>query len=284
MSRIKNTIRNAISGFLYKILGIISPFILRTLILNILGAEYLGLNGLFSSILNLLNLTELGLTNAIVYSLYEPIEKKDYNRISAILNLIRKAYLIIGISIFILGILIMPFLDKLVKGNYPNNINLQILFVIYILNTCVSYALFAYKNCLLTATQRNDIKTNINSIMKIIELILQIVILVNFNNMYLFVLVQVFCTLLNNLCSYYVTNKIYPQYLCKSVYILEKEEKKKILMQIIGILFDKICCVSRTALDSVFVSAFIGLEFVAKYENYSYISNALYSVINVNAP
>lgn len=278
-SRTKNSIRNIFWGTINKAIVLLAPFILRTVILNVLGAEYLGLNGLFSSILQLLNLTELGFTSAIVYSLYGPIANKDIVKTAKILNLIKRTYQVIGISIFVIGIAVLPFLEKIVKGGYPNNLNIKLLFVLYLLNVSVSYLFFAHRNCLLTASQRSDVKSTVNSLTKVIELFLQIVVLQVSHNIFLYVSIQVVCTIMNNVIVYFLTRKMYPDYFCGGD--LDKSEKKAITLQIFGILADKICCVSRTSFDSIFISIYFGLEIVAKYENYAYITNALYSVINM---
>ena len=72
-SRIKNTTRNMLAGAIYKIITLLFPFVINTIIIKTLGVEYLGLNMLFASILQVLSLTELGFGSALVFSMYEPI-------------------------------------------------------------------------------------------------------------------------------------------------------------------------------------------------------------------
>lgn len=278
-SRTFNSLRNISTAVINKVLSIIAPFILRTIILYVLGAKYLGLNGLFTSILQVLNITELGVTSAIVYSLYEPIAKGDITKVGGILNLIKKAYRVIAFVILIVGIVMISFLDRLITGEYPTGINIRLLFFIYLMNVFVSYIFFAYRNCLLTALQRSDIKNHINSAFKIFELVLQIIVLILFKNMYLFVLVQVFSTINNNVVSYWITVKKFPQYNCCGR--IGSEDKANIVRQILGLMLDKICCVTRNSFDSIFVSTFLGLEIVAQYDNYAYIGNSLYSLVNI---
>ena len=279
INRTKHSMQNIITGVFGKIVALIVPFILRTVILNVLGANYLGLNSLFSSILQLLNLTELGFSSAIVYSLYKPLEDDDYEKVANILSLIKSIYRIVALFILAGGLICLLFLDKLIAGTCPSDLNIYVLFILYLINTVVSYLFFSYRNCLLIALQRSDIKNCINTVMKIAELILQIIVLVAFKSMYLYIGVLIVCTIVNNMVSYYVTKVKYPQYECYGK--VSKAEKKEILYQVLGILADKVCCVSRSSFDSIFISFFLGLEIVAKYDNYLYITNAMYSIINV---
>ena len=129
-SRTKNTLRNIMFGSLNRVINIILPFISRTVILYIMGTQYLGLSSLFSSILSFLSLTELGIGAAMVYSMYKPIAENDYATIKALLNLYKKIYRIIGSVILVLGISLIPFLTILVPEELPEGINLYLLYII----------------------------------------------------------------------------------------------------------------------------------------------------------
>ena len=153
-ARTKNTLRNIAFGSVNRIINIVLPFISRTVILYVMGTQYLGLSSLFSSILSFLSLTELGIGAAMVYSMYKPIAENDHTTIKALLNLYRKLYCIIGTVILVIGLLLMPFLKILVPEELPPDINLYLLYLIYLFNAVLSYWLFAYKNALLQAYQR----------------------------------------------------------------------------------------------------------------------------------
>ena len=160
--RIKSASRNILWGSANKIITIFLPFINRTVLIRVLGADYLGLDSLFLSILQMLNIAELGFSSTVIYCLYEPIVKADVKKVCAILNLYRTAYRIIGILILGLGIAVMPFLSKLIKNDLPDNVNLYLLYLIFLLNTILGYWLFAYKKSVISAFQREDILSNIN--------------------------------------------------------------------------------------------------------------------------
>ena len=138
----KNTVKSSVWGLLEKIFMLLCAFVVRTVIVYKLGAEYVGLDGLFSSILNLLNLSELGLGSAIVFSMYSCIVNEDNDTINKLLFLYRRAYLVIAVAIFSIGIVISFFLKSLIHGDIPNGINVYVLYLMFLLNTVSGY-LFA---------------------------------------------------------------------------------------------------------------------------------------------
>ena len=110
-----------------------------------MGMQYVGLGSLFSSILQVLSFAELGIGSALVFSMYKPMAEGDDDKVCALLNFYRNAYRIIGSIILLLGLVIMPFLKKLIAGDLPDGVNLQALFSIYLINNILGYFLFTYK-------------------------------------------------------------------------------------------------------------------------------------------
>jgi len=278
-SRTKNAMRNMICGLMNKIIVLLFPFIIRTVLIRTLGSEYLGLNSLFTSILQMLNLAELGFSSAIVYSMYKPIAEKDTKTICALMKLYKKIYRIIGIIIIIVGLALLPFLNILIKGSYPSSINIYILYIIYLLNTGLTYFLFAYKSALLTAHQRSDITSNVQTITYILQYGSQIFILTKLKNYYLFVSIQTITTILNNIIVALLTNKKYPEYMCNGD--VDKNIKKDIKKRVTGLMVQRICSTTRNSLDSIFISAFLGLNMVAMYSNYYSIMHAIIGVMSI---
>lgn len=148
IERTKNATRNIIWGIIEKVVTILMPFICRTVFIKVLGSEYLGLNSLFSSILQVLSISELGIGTAIVFSMYKPIAEDDENALCALLNVYKKVYQIIGTVILLVGLAILPILPKLINGTYPSEVNIYVLYLIYLFNTVIGYYLFAYKQAL----------------------------------------------------------------------------------------------------------------------------------------
>ena len=140
MKRTRNAVRNVIFGGLLKGYQILVPFIMRTLLIRYLGMEYLGLNSLFTSILQILNLAELGVGSALGYSMYAPIAEGKKDEICALLSLYRRYYRLIGLGIFLAGIVLLPFLPSLVKtDSIPPDVDLYVLYLLHLGACVISY-------------------------------------------------------------------------------------------------------------------------------------------------
>lgn len=273
IDRITNSKRNMLFGIISRICYTVLPFINRTIIIYVLGVEYLGLNSLFSSVLNILNLAELGFGSAIVYSMYKPIAENDDNKICALLSYYKKIYRIIGLGILIAGIIALAFIDKLVKGDVPIDVNIRIIFLIQLLNVVISYFLWAYKTSLLSAFQREDLISKISIITICLQYVVQFVSLFVFRNYYIYLVILPIFTILNNILKAIVTNKYYSKYKCRGT--LDYETKSIITEKVRALLLHKIGGVVANSLDNIVISAFMGLVAIAIYNNYWYIYSSV---------
>lgn len=279
IQRTENTTRNMFWGFGSSIIKMLLPFVARTALLKLLGEQYLGLNGLFSSILQVLNLADLGFGSAIVYSMYKPIANDDENAVCSLLALYKKIYRVIGVVILTLGLSLLPFLDNMIAGDVPADVNIRIVYLIYLLNTVISYWMFAYKGSLLSAHQRVDVKNKISTVILFIQYGLQLGLLFVFDNYYLYLISLPIVTMLSNIATAIAVKKLYPQYVCKGT--APDDVKQGIKKQVGGLFLSKVCGTTRNSLDSVFISSFVGLSTVAMYGNYYYILNSVHSMLSV---
>lgn len=276
-SRLQNSIRNVIFGFLNKIIMIIFPFFIRTIMIHKLGSEYLGLNGLFTSVLQMLSLSELGFGSAMVYSMYKPISEDDSKTLCGLLNLYKKFYYIVGSIIVIVGIILLPFIPKLINGTYPSDINIYILYLIYLINTALSYFLFAYKSAILIAYQRNDIESNISTIVNIGMYLIQIIVLIMFSNYYIYILFMPISTIIINYIRSYAVDRLYPNIECKGK--VSPDLIKDIKMRVTSLIGHQLSGTINCSFDNIVVSAFLGLNILGIYSNYYYIVSSLSSVL-----
>ena len=279
LERTKNAKRNIVFGTLSTVITMLLPFVVRTVIINKLGADYLGLNSLFTSILQVLNLSELGFSSAIVYSMYKPIAEQDDDTVCALLLLYNKIYKVVGTVIFVVGLCLIPFLEHLISGDYPADINIYIIYVIYLVNTSLSYFMFAYKSSLLNAYQRTDVVSNIKTITTVGQYVIQIIIILTLANYYVYIIVMPLFTLVNNIINAIWVKKLFPQYSCRGK--VKPEIIKNIKTNVAGLMVNKLCSTSRNSFDSIFVSAFLGLTMTAIYNNYYYIFSAVVQVMAV---
>lgn len=244
-----------------------------------LGEQYLGLNSLFTSILQVLNIAELGVGSAMVFSMYEPISKDDTKKINALMRLYRKYYRIIGGIILTAGLVILPFLHNLIKGETPNDINIYILYLLNLFATVLSYWMFAYRNSILTAYQRVDIANKVSIITDTLKYIFQICAIILFKNYYLYVIVIIITQIINNIMRAIVSYKIYPNY--KPIGFLDIDETKKINKRIQDLFTSKIGMVIVNSADNIVISAFLGLRILAIYQNYFFVVSAIIGIVSI---
>lgn len=279
MNRTNNVIRNIRWGIMQRIVGIILPFIVRTVLIYSLSASYAGLSGLFASVLSVLSLAELGISNAIVYSMYKPVSEGDESKVCALLNVYRKAYRIIGLVIVSFGLFLMPFLQYLIHGSVPDDVNVYLLFGIYLFNTVISYFLYGYKSCILSVNQRQDVLSKISIITRMLLQILQCTLLLYFRSYYLYVIVIPLATIAENLLYSYWVTRLYPQYVPRGS--IDEEEYTGLKRRVSGLLIWKVGGATRNTLDSIAVSMYLGLVTVTIYNNYWLIINAVSSFLRI---
>lgn len=277
--RTRNAERNIITGIANKVLSILMPFAVRTVMIRCLGMEYLGLDNLFTSILQVLNLSELGLSSAVVYCMYKPVACGDTDAVNAIYAFIRKAYHIIGVIVLVVGFSLVPFLNFFISGTAPVGLNIYVVYCAYVLNSALSFLLFSYKSVLLNANQRLDISHNILSVSRLIMYVCQILALIAVKNYYIYILFLPLSTAINNIITSHYVDKMFPEYKPKGK--VPKDVLSDIKHQVAGLCVGKICIMSRNSFDSIVVSTFFGLTLTAIYNNYYYIMNAVVSVMTI---
>lgn len=279
IERGKNASRNIIFGTLLKGYGILLPFIMRSVIVYELGVNYLGLNSLFNSILHVLNLAELGVGSAMVFSMYKPIVEDDSETICAYMYLYRQYYRIIGAVVLGVGLIITPFVPRLIKSDVPADMNVYVLYLMNLLATVLTYWLFSYRKSVLEAHQRNDVISKITIATDTVKYLLQIAVLVIFQNYYYYVIAILFSQVLNNIVSALISKKMFPQFEPRG--ILPAEEKEAMNRRVKDFFTAKFGGTVVTWADAIVVSAFLGLESLAIYQNYYYVMNGVIGVVAI---
>ncbi|MBB6447573.1 lipopolysaccharide biosynthesis protein [Bacillus benzoevorans] len=265
--RVGKTIKNVSWTIIAQFLTYFVSFFYRTVFIYYLGIEYLGAQGLFSNILNLLSFAELGIGNAIIFSLYKPLSEKDYIKVNALLHIYKKLYFNIGCFVGVTGILITPFLDFFIKGdvNFPNK---ELIYILLVLDTASTY-FFAYKKSLYSADQKEYKNTLILSLFSIISTIIQIIILILTKNFIFTLIIKVVFTILANASISYKVNKEY------SVVFKEKLTEKlikglkvELFKKIRALLYHKFGSLAVNSTDNLLISIYFGLSSVGIYSNY----------------
>lgn len=279
LERTKNTIRNASFGMINKVLSILFLFLIRMVLIRTLSEEYLGLNSLFSSVLSVLNLAELGLGGAIVFSMYQPIAEDDQKTVNALLLFYRKVYYRIGGIVLTVGLLLVPFLPELIKEGIPEDLHLTFVYLVFLSNTVLSYFLQAHYIGLLYAYQREDLISRVNIMVMLLVHSLQIILLLTVRNYYLHIILLPVSTVITNLWVAHVAKKKFPE--CRPSGVLAREQMLVIREKVGGLFLNKISMSSRNAFDSIFLSMFLGLSMTARYNNYFYVVWAISCFTNV---
>ncbi len=279
IQRTKNAANNIAFDGLLKLFTMLVPFLIRSIMLHWLGAEYLGLSGLFRSLLSFLNLAELGVGSAMVFSMYRPIAEDDGETICALLALFRRFCRAIGLFIAVLGLALTPFLRVLVKGTVPAGVDLYVLYFMNLGSTVLTYWLFAYKSCLLTAHQRVDIASRIRLAVSIAEYALKIAALILLRSYYLYLLIQLLAQIAVNLVTALRVGKLYPAYVPRGT--LPRERVRDIARRVRDFFTAKFSHVISESADTLVISAFLGLTALAVYQNYFFVIVALRGFLEV---
>ena len=273
MSRTKNSIKNSYISLIFQGLGLFINFIVRIFFIKYLGNEYLGINGLMTNLLNVLSLAELGVGEAINFSLYEPLAKNNKEKVKSLMQLYKKIYIFIGGFITVIGLLLIPFLNYIIK-DYNNINNVVLIFILFLLNTSSSY-LFSYKRNLLIADQKTYIVTIIKYIVYIIFKIIQIIYLIIFSDYIGYLIIQVIETVLEYLASSLEANKLYPYLQEKNIKKLDKETKRDILKNTKAMMMHKVGDILVNSTDNILLTKIVSLTAVGLYSNYYMITSAL---------
>ncbi len=278
-NRTDNYIRNTIWGMISKIVMILLPFLVRTVLIYCLGINYVGLSTLFSTILQVLSMAELGFGSALVYSMYKPVAENDTDTICGLLKLYRNIYYILGSIILILGLALIPFFPVLISGSYPNTIKIVPLYLIYLLNTVSSYFLYAYKGSILTVYQRNDIKNKINLVCNVLMYCIQISVLLIFKSYYVYIIFLPLFTIIGNIAIANCASRRYPECICKGE--VSKEKLKEIKKQVISLIWQKLGNTIIFSFDNIVISMTLGLVPLGIYSNYYYIYNSIAGMFSI---
>lgn len=279
IERSKNAARNIVFGVILKTYKLAIPFVMRTLMIYTLGMQYLGLNSLFTSVLSVLNLAELGIGSAMVFSMYKPISEDDSGTICALMRLYKIYYRVIGLVILVIGCAITPLIPKLISGTVPKDMNVYVLYLMNLAATVLTYWLFAYKNSLLTAHQRSDINSKIQLATVTAQYAIQAIVLLATKNYYLYIIVMLATNAATNIITAVIVDRLYPQYKAKGK--LSKEKVAIINRRVRDLFTSKVGAVIVDSVDTIVISAFLGLTVLAIYQNYFYILTSISGFVSI---
>ena len=269
--RTSNSFKNLITSVFGRLLSIALGFVVRTVFLATLTEEYAGINGLLTSVLVMLSMTELGIGAAIIFSMYKPVAEGDTEKTRSLLRFYRNAYRIIGTAAFFIGMAIVPFLHVFVKES-TNLVDLRIVFILYLLEMCSSYWMSYYSSVLYTE-QKDYITSIITYVSALVSAVVKIVLLLALRetpmlSFYCYAATGFLTNMLNSFLIRWKVRKTFPWTRDLRAAPLPKEEKKAIYKNAVGLLANKIAAALNDGIDNLVISSFIGLASVGIYSNY----------------
>lgn len=276
-SRSEYSLINILTGFGGYFVNTVMGYICRIVFVRCLSAEYLGVNGLFTNILTMLSLAELGIGGAIGFALYKPLAEDDKEKIASLMHLYGKAYKIIGCVVALVGLLMMPFLNAIITKQPNIKENLYVIYLVYLFNTASTY-FFSYRSALLTAAQRNYIVLGINYTVTIMQSIIQIPTLLITHNYMAYLMIQTVGVFVNNIVVSWWAKKDYPYIVKRKVKPLNKEEKKSLFINVKALTINKIGTILVNNTDNIVLTYFSGLVSVGVVSNYVILMNTLTSL------
>lgn len=277
-SRLKNSALNLATGLLGRMLTIILNFAVRTIFIHCLDEAYLSVNGLYSNILTVLSLAELGFGSAMVYHMYEPMAKKNYQKVAELLYFYKKVYFAVGMAIVGIGVCIIPFMDVIIKDK-PDVPWLTLYYIIFLLNSGLSYCFAACKGTLFLADQKEYVQTNARNTIAIIQTALQVLLLLLFRAYLSYLLIQLAGTLCVNAYVAHLAEKRYPEISKYKNDRLNGDEKRQLLKDTGALFLTKVGHVALNGTDNIIISAVVGVLWVGRLSNYTLICDSVTSVL-----
>lgn len=276
MRRVEHSLKNLLFGGISQAVSSLLSFAARYALIHILGLEAVSLNGLFTEVLAMLSMAELGVGTAIVYNLYKPLRERDEVKLAQLMNLFRTAYRLIALSIFCIGLLLLPFVHRIVTRMEIDLWYLRLVYLLFLVQTASSY-LFIYKSALIGADQKGYIVSQCTMAVKTVSVAVSIVFLMLTRNYIVYLLLQIAAALANNIVISIRADRRYP--LLKRKDRLPAGERKQILSNVrhlfISVLSGKII----NSTDNILISTLVGTLSIGAYGCYTTILNAVKSLL-----
>lgn len=274
--RKKRSLFNIIGSLGSYFISTIFTFITQMFLVKTLGVEYSGVNGLFTNILTMLSIAELGIGTTIIYKLYEPLANNDTESIKSWMQFYKMCYRIVAILVLVVGTIIIPIVPRIV-GTISINEDIRILYFISLLDTVFSYTM-TYKRSLIYADQKNYIINIVHIGYTLFMNATQIISLIFIKNYVLFLIIKIIYRLLENIILNIYANKNY-SYIKEEYIKLSKKEITDVFDRVKAMFLQKVSYVVNKGIDSIIITMNLGVVSAGFYSNYTIIVNALTAII-----
>ena len=270
---------NVSISIVFKLVILIVSILTRRFLIRYIGNEANGLDSLYTSIVGVLSIAELGIGTAIVFCMYKPIVDGDTNKVSALYGLFKRVYIVICVIIAIGGCVIMPLLPYLARDYKTIDINLYLTFGLMLISVVLTYA-FSAKISLINAYKNNYITTTINSCGQLLQYGLQIIVLI-FTHSFVWYLVCRIIAVAVQWIATEIVARIKYKFIIKNRQPIDISTKREVTKNVKAMFMHKIGGVLVNTADSIIISAFIGVVILGKYTNYTTIMLAMVGTITL---
>lgn len=273
-SRQKNAMLASVFAIVEQIFSVASVFIYRTIFLSYLSKEYLGIEGLFTNILQLFSLAELGIGMTILYRMYKPFAEKDVNAISAHVHFYKNVYHGIALLTATIGACLYPFIDNIVNAeDVPGDVNLRLVYVLFVLQSVASY-LFVYKQSIIQANQRAYLVSGFTTGLTVVNVVIKVVVLMLTRKYEIVLMASIITTILINWgFSLWITHEY--KEIFQNPAKLTKEQKTDIIKDTTGLMCHKVGFIVLTSTDNIILTKMVSLAATGIYTNYATITAAV---------
>jgi O-antigen/teichoic acid export membrane protein len=278
LSRKKNSIKNAALSVLMQLFLLLFSFVSRSVFIKVLGDQYLGISGLYTNLLSVLSLADLGITTVMTFSLYKPISQKKTKEITVLLSFFKRIYYSIALVIFLMGLCLVPFLQYLINGSMLELQELRIYYILFLLNSACSY-LVVYKSTLIIADQKIYIVKIVEFVARIVLDVFMIVVLLVTGSYLLFLIGNIVATILKNISLSVISNRLYPFIRKVDKTSVSPETKRALIDNIKSLFIYRVSAMIMNSTDNILISVILGTVIVGYYSNYLMIVTAINTFI-----
>ncbi len=276
--RVQNSVKNISIAMVTQVVSVLLGFLSRKIFIDSLGAEYLGINGLLTSVISMLSLVEGGIGASITYNLYKPLAENDEEKVTALIQLYKKLYSILAIFIFITSMCLYPFLGYFIKGGDTIKY-MGVVYFIFVIKNIVSY-LNAHKWSLINADQKQYVLSRVNLIFNTVMTLSKMAILILTQNYILYLVIELAIFLIQNIYNGRIVTKSYPYIKTKEKLRVGQDLRENLITNVKSIFLHKIGTYCVYSTDSLLISAFVGVSTLGIYSNYTLVTTQLTNLLS----
>lgn len=276
--RIKNSIRNMIYIYGSTLLIAILNLVVRRIFLDVLIVDYLGYDGLFTSIFSFLSLSEMGIASIITFHMYSELASNNLTQIRKLLYIYKLIYRIVGIFVFAVGIIASLFIPLIL--NEQQQESWLFIYTIYFLQLAATLCTYflAYRRILFTTDQKIYVCTAVDTAVNIVAILAKMCVLLWLRNYIIYLLVAIAANITSNLVIARKSYKAYPE-ITRIKVTKEDIRELNLFHEVKNMMATKIAGTIYGSSDDIIITAVLGISMNGLISNYRMISSKIQELI-----